>query len=80
MATVITIAQALLPAQLVQAPPLMFGVKGDVRSFEPHAWLTAPVYDSSSEQVPHHIPHERLMNLVAPNFMPRFDHHRHSPV
>jgi hypothetical protein len=80
MATVIMLAQALLPSQRVQAPHLMFGVKGDGWSLGPNALLAAPVYDASSQHVPHHVPHERLMNLVAPNFMLRFDHHRHSPV
>jgi hypothetical protein len=79
MAPLIMSAQALLPSQRGQAPHLMCGVKGSVRALGPHAWLAAPVSDSSSPQVPHHVPHERLIHLVAPNFMLRFHHHRHSP-
>ena len=76
MATLIMMAQPLLPSQLVQAPHLMFGVTGYVRSFGPQALRAAAIDDSSGEQVPH----ERLMNLVAPDLMLRFGYHRPSPV
>ena len=80
MATVSMMTQPLLPSQLVQVPQLMCGVTGYVRSLGPQALLAAAIDDSSDQQVAQHVPHERLMNLVAPDFMRRFGHHRHSPV
>jgi hypothetical protein len=73
-------AQTLLPSRLVPAPHLMFGVKGYVRSVGPKVLLATPGDDSSSEQVPHHVPLERLIGLVPPHFMRRFGPRQRAPV